>query len=107
MDIENKTRKTPSGGDINEYRQDSERRNVLPYVYTLPDANTLVAETDGVYILCEPAFELPRVWPRPKKESSSNTNTSSNETTDGTTSVTEEQKRKAASAPIIATPPTE
>lgn len=41
-------------------------RNLLPYVYTMPDINTLVAETDGVYILCDPLFELPRIWLRPE-----------------------------------------
>lgn len=39
--------------------------NLLPYVYTLPDPATLVAETDGVYVLCDPTFALPRDWPRP------------------------------------------
>lgn len=36
--------------------------NLLPYVYTLPEPNTWCAETDGVYILCDPSYDLPRKW---------------------------------------------
>lgn len=53
--------------EAEEFRQKSFSGNLLPYVYTLPDANTLVAETDGVYVLCDDTFELPRFWPKPKK----------------------------------------
>lgn len=52
--------------EVTEYKQDKVAGNLLPYVFTLPDANTLVAMTDGVYILCDPKFELPRVWPQPQ-----------------------------------------
>ncbi len=53
--------------EADEFRQESVSGNLLPYVYTLPDANTLVAETDGVYVLCDDTFDLPRFWPKPKK----------------------------------------
>eukprot|EP00178_Gracilaria_changii_P019017 TRINITY_DN553_c0_g1_i1.p1 TRINITY_DN553_c0_g1~~TRINITY_DN553_c0_g1_i1.p1 ORF type:complete len:1328 (-),score=151.34 TRINITY_DN553_c0_g1_i1:1808-5791(-) len=36
--------------------------NLLPYVYTLPDLNTWCARTDGIYILCDPCFDLPTNW---------------------------------------------
>lgn len=36
--------------------------NNLPYVLTMPEPYTLVSERDGVYILCDSDFELPRTW---------------------------------------------
>jgi hypothetical protein len=36
--------------------------NVLPYVLTMPEPFTLVSQRDGVYILCDTDFELPRSW---------------------------------------------
>eukprot|EP00737_Agarophyton_chilense_P002699 gb/GEZJ01003097.1/.p1 GENE.gb/GEZJ01003097.1/~~gb/GEZJ01003097.1/.p1 ORF type:complete len:1328 (+),score=172.84 gb/GEZJ01003097.1/:804-4787(+) len=36
--------------------------NLLPYVYTHPDLNTLCAKTDGVFVLCDPCFDLPANW---------------------------------------------
>jgi hypothetical protein len=36
--------------------------NKLPYVFTMPEPYTLVSERDGVYILCDGDFELPRCW---------------------------------------------
>lgn len=36
--------------------------NLLPYVYTMPDPNTWCAETDGIYVLCHPSFDLPEHW---------------------------------------------
>lgn len=36
--------------------------NKLPYVMTMPEPYTLVSERDGVYILCDGDFELPRTW---------------------------------------------
>lgn len=39
-------------------------KNMLPYVYTMPEVNTLVAESDAVYVLCDATFVLPRNWPR-------------------------------------------
>lgn len=45
--------------------------NLLPYVYTLPDPATLVSDTDGVYLLCDPTFDMPRDWPRPNDANAS------------------------------------
>lgn len=36
--------------------------NLLPYVYTMPEPNTWCAPTDGIYILCDPSFDLPSKW---------------------------------------------
>lgn len=36
--------------------------NILPYVYTLPEPNTWCSETDGIFILCDPSFDLPSKW---------------------------------------------
>lgn len=36
--------------------------NVLPYVFTMPDPETYVAETDAIYVLCDHSYELPANW---------------------------------------------
>lgn len=36
--------------------------NVLPYVYTNPEAFTLVSEKDAVYVLMSPQHNVPEVW---------------------------------------------
>lgn len=45
-----------------KYMERPRADNLLPYVYTLPDPNTWCAETDGIFILCAPSFELPSKW---------------------------------------------
>lgn len=44
------------------YREYNSPSNRLPYVLTMPEPFTLVSEKDGVYILCNPDFELPSAW---------------------------------------------
>ena len=62
--------------EVDDFRQESVSGNLLPYVYTLPDANTLVHETDGVYVLCDDTFDLPTTWPEPKKATTTTTRAS-------------------------------
>ncbi|KAI0567669.1 hypothetical protein FGB62_1g418 [Gracilaria domingensis] len=45
-----------------KYTEKEVIHNLLPYVYTLPDLNTWCARTDGIYILCDPCFDLPANW---------------------------------------------
>lgn len=45
-----------------KYKERPVTDNLLPYVYTMPDPNTLCAETDGIYILCHPSLELSEKW---------------------------------------------
>jgi Ion channel/Calcium-activated BK potassium channel alpha subunit len=45
-----------------EYEEFRESGNRLPYVLTVPEPYSLVSERDGVYILCDPEFELPSGW---------------------------------------------
>lgn len=45
-----------------KYKERPVTQNLLPYVYTMPDPNTLCAETDGIYILCHPSLELSEKW---------------------------------------------
>lgn len=45
-----------------KYREHPFPQNMLPYVYTLPEPNTLCAESDGVYILAAPSFQLSSRW---------------------------------------------
>lgn len=40
------------------YRELTERTNALPYVYTNPEAYTVVSEHDAVYVLADPAISL-------------------------------------------------
>lgn len=40
----------------------NDARNILPYVYTMPESYTLVAETDAVFVLCDPFVKLPELW---------------------------------------------
>lgn len=45
-----------------KYRERQILQNMLPYVYTLPDPNTLCAERDGIYVLCDPCYDLSSRW---------------------------------------------
>eukprot|EP00177_Eucheuma_denticulatum_P002593 GFKZ01004655.1.p1 GENE.GFKZ01004655.1~~GFKZ01004655.1.p1 ORF type:complete len:1381 (-),score=195.14 GFKZ01004655.1:1963-6105(-) len=45
-----------------KYRERVVSKNLLPYVYTLPDPNTLCAESDAIYVLCDPSAELSSKW---------------------------------------------
>eukprot|EP00177_Eucheuma_denticulatum_P003901 GFKZ01007054.1.p1 GENE.GFKZ01007054.1~~GFKZ01007054.1.p1 ORF type:complete len:1586 (-),score=225.71 GFKZ01007054.1:1601-6358(-) len=44
------------------YREVPGGENVLPYVYTNPEAFTLVSEKDAVYVLMSPQQNVPDVW---------------------------------------------
>jgi Ion channel/Calcium-activated BK potassium channel alpha subunit len=36
--------------------------NMLPYVFCFPEPYSLVSQRDGVYIMCDADFQLPRAW---------------------------------------------
>lgn len=52
-----------------KYRERVVSKNLLPYVYTLPDPNTLCAESDAVYVLCDPSVDLSSKWTEDVQES--------------------------------------
>lgn len=45
-----------------KYSERPHAENLLPYVYTLPDPNTWCGENDGIFIICDPSFDLPGKW---------------------------------------------
>lgn len=45
-----------------KYSERPNAENLLPYVYTLPDPNTWCGENDGIFIICDPSFDLPGKW---------------------------------------------
>lgn len=51
-----------AGDSPGSFTESPEAGNKLPYVLTMPEPYTLVSERDGVYILCDSDFELPRTW---------------------------------------------
>lgn len=52
-----------------KFRERPVTHNLLPYVYTLPEPYTLCAETDGIYCLSHPGFDLSAKWEETKDES--------------------------------------
>ena len=53
-----------------KYSERPNAENLLPYVYTLPDPNTWCGENDGIFILCDPSFDLPGKWTETVNDSS-------------------------------------
>lgn len=51
-----------------KYKERVVTQNLLPYVFTLPDPNTLCAETDGIFVLCHPCFDLSAKWEETKHD---------------------------------------
>lgn len=52
----------PTSGRTCMFKEVAGGENVLPYVYTNPEAYTLVSEHDAVYVLLSPAHQLPEEW---------------------------------------------
>lgn len=52
----------PTTGHKANFEQIPGGENVLPYVYTNPEAYTLISEHDAVYILAHPLLKIPDVW---------------------------------------------
>lgn len=52
----------PTTGHIANFEQIPGGENVLPYVYTNPEAYTLISEHDAVYILAHPLLKIPDIW---------------------------------------------
>ncbi|KAI0562786.1 hypothetical protein FGB62_53g120 [Gracilaria domingensis] len=52
----------PSSRRTTMYRELPGGDNVLPYVYTNPEAFTLVSDRDAVYVLVSPNVQLPEEW---------------------------------------------
>eukprot|EP00178_Gracilaria_changii_P008933 TRINITY_DN2662_c0_g1_i1.p1 TRINITY_DN2662_c0_g1~~TRINITY_DN2662_c0_g1_i1.p1 ORF type:complete len:1638 (-),score=198.24 TRINITY_DN2662_c0_g1_i1:1834-6747(-) len=52
----------PSSRRTTMYRELPGGDNVLPYVYTNPEAFTLVSDRDAVYVLVSPNVQLPDEW---------------------------------------------
>lgn len=52
----------PSSGRTALFKEVPGGENVLPYVYTNPEAYTLVSEHDAVYILVSPQVTIPEDW---------------------------------------------
>lgn len=52
----------PSTGRTAEYVECFGGQNVLPYVYTNPEAYTVVSENDAVYVLVPPNINIPEIW---------------------------------------------
>lgn len=57
-----KTYTCPSSGRTAMFKEVPGGENVLPYVYTNPEAYTLVSEHDAVYVLVPPHVKLPEEW---------------------------------------------
>ncbi|CAN8073091.1 unnamed protein product [Agarophyton chilense] len=52
----------PSSRRTTTYKELPGGDNVLPYVYTNPEAFTLVSDRDAVYVLVSPNVQLPEEW---------------------------------------------
>lgn len=52
----------PSSGRTAMFKEVPGGENVLPYVYTNPEAYTLVSEHDAVYVLVSPNVTIPEDW---------------------------------------------
>ncbi|PXF42034.1 Calcium-activated potassium channel subunit alpha-1 [Gracilariopsis chorda] len=52
----------PSSRRTTRYKELAGGDNVLPYVYTNPEAFTLVSNNDAVYVLVSPNVQLPEEW---------------------------------------------
>lgn len=52
----------PSSGRTAVFEEVPGGDNVLPYVYTNPEAYTLVSEHDAVYVLAHPHVKIPSEW---------------------------------------------
>ena len=48
----------PTNDRVVEYKELPEGTNALPYVYTNPEAYTIVSEYDAVYVLADPDLSL-------------------------------------------------
>ena len=52
----------PTTGRVTAYEEQLVAGNTLPYVLTAPEPFCHVMDTDGVYVLCHPATEVPHEW---------------------------------------------
>lgn len=57
----------PSSGRTALFKEVPGGENVLPYVYTNPEAYTLVSEHDAVYVLVSPQVSIPEDWTSSKQ----------------------------------------
>lgn len=57
----------PSSGRTAIFKEVPGGENVLPYVYTNPEAYTLVSEHDAVYVLVSPHVTIPEDWMKPRE----------------------------------------